>query len=119
MALAGPNVLSAPVAVSRLDNPGRVYVFAIGQLPKGGPASLLYWNWAAGLLTGATGGWLPIASLPGSVVVPGLVATVSPAVVAWAAGRVDVFAVSTQGTLLHWWLTENPGPRAAPIAQST
>jgi len=44
-------------------------------------------------------------SLPGSA---GAVANVPPVAVAWAAGRVDVFALSTSNTVLHWWLTEAP-----------
>lgn len=112
----GGNLSSAPVAVSRLDNPGRLYVFAIGNLDwnqrSSGPVSLIYWNWAAGLTQApAIDGWTPSVSLPDSA---GAVANVTPAVVAWAAGRVDVFAVSTSNTLLHWWLTEEPWNSSGP-----
>ena len=112
----GGNLLTAPVAVMRPDNVLRSYVFAIGNLDwsqrSSGPVSLIYWNWAAGLTQPPRiDGWAPSVSLPGSA---GAVATVTPAAVAWAAGRVDVFAVSTQGTLLHWWLTENPWTLPVP-----
>jgi len=101
----GPSLLGAPVAVSRLNNPGRMYVFAVGQAAwsrrNPGPSSLIYWNWNnLDVSPPAVDGWAPAVSLPGSAAVasPSL-----PAVAAWAAGRLDVFAVSTQNTLLHWW----------------
>jgi hypothetical protein len=99
--LVGPNVTSAPVALSSAANPGRIYVFAIDS-----SNSLIYWNWAAGLVKGATDGWVAGGALPGSV---GMMANFPPAAVSWAPGRVDVFAISAAGILLHWWLIE-PAP---------
>ena len=112
LAFSGSNIVSAPAAVRRLDDSSRCFVFAIGQLGWGPhspnvPLSLIFWNWTAGKLTGAVDGWVAGVSLPGSV---GTVANVTPAAVAWAAGRLDVFAISTTNTLLHWWLIEADGP---------
>jgi hypothetical protein len=107
----GGNLSTGPFALSSPQNPGHIYVFAIGQEGENPPGeALLFWNWEA------ERGWL---GTEGGIILPqstNAVARVRPVAVQAEPKRLDVFATGSSGTILHWNSADDGASFSAPEA---
>jgi hypothetical protein len=104
----GASLASAPAVVTWGED--RLDVFAVGNLDGIAPDGGLIHRWWDGDIWND---WEQIAGLATGD--EGIAFTSAPAAASWGPGRLDVFAVDTDGTLRHTWFADSAWSNPEPV----
>lgn len=107
----GGSLASEPAVVTW--GPDRLDVFAVGNLAGAAPDGGLIHRWWDGDI------WNDWEQIAGKSTGDDVAFTSAPAATTRGAGRLDVFAVDTEGTLQHVWFSDSSWSNPQPVSPST